>query len=256
MDDRKLREKQAQDIRFGRHGGSRGTADLAYWITTESDTRFRKRLIDGAQGKRILDIGSGAGGNVIALCSNGASVTGVDISDAAIELAKARMPEELRGHATFLAMDAENLDFPDGSFDVVTGKGILHHLALRRAYAEIARVLSPDGYALFSEPLGYNPLINLYRRLTPNQRTADEHPLLSGDLDLAREFFARVHVQYFYLTALFALPLGPNRIGRGVLKYLNALDRALFRMVPALRRYAWFVLIALSEPVKRVSAER
>ncbi|WP_428491963.1 hypothetical protein [Rhodopila sp.] len=57
------------------------------------------------------------------------------------------------------------------------GIGIIHHLDTRQASREVARVLRPDGNAVFWEPMGTNPIIGLYRMLTPNARTVDEHPL-------------------------------------------------------------------------------
>lgn len=256
MDERKVREKQLQDARFSSNGGSRGGVDRAYWITGESHSQFRRRIVADAAGKRVLEIGCGAGANVMALCKEGARVTGIDLSEVAIALARRNAPAERRGAASFAVMDAEHMEFPDESFDIVSGGAILHHLALDRAYAEISRVLARDGYALFIEPLGYNPFINLYRRLTPGLRTPDEHPLLSGDLELARRYFGRVDIRYFYLTTLLALPIAPTRFGRPVIAALNALDRVLFRLLPVLRRYAWIVLIELSQPAGAAALSR
>src|SRR3546814_1101008 len=78
-------------------------------------------------------------------------------------------------------MNAEAMTFPDDSFDLVFGSGIIHHLDIDRAFGEIARVLRPGGRAVFIEPLGLNPAIELYRRFTPSARTPDEHPLLRRD---------------------------------------------------------------------------
>ena len=61
-------------------------------------------------------------------------------------------------------------------FDIVYGTGILHHLEINKCLNEIHRILKPDGNLLFVEPLGTNPLINLYRKFTPNSRSKDEHP--------------------------------------------------------------------------------
>jgi ubiquinone/menaquinone biosynthesis C-methylase UbiE len=64
-------------------------------------------------------------------------------------------------------MNAEATTFPDNSFDLICGSSILHHLNLDKACAEIRRILRPDGGAVFIEPLGHNPLINMFRKLTP-----------------------------------------------------------------------------------------
>ncbi len=76
-------------------------------------------------------------------------------------------------------MDAHELVFPDDLFDIVVGNGILHHLDLPVCLASIERVLKPKGFALFIEPLAGNPLLKLFRVLTPRARTIDEKPLTS-----------------------------------------------------------------------------
>ena len=51
-------------------------------------------------------------------------------------------------------MDAEHTNFPDNSFDVVTGSAILHHLNIENCYQELHRILKKDGHAVFKEPMG------------------------------------------------------------------------------------------------------
>lgn len=77
-------------------------------------------------------------------------------------------------------MGGEQLNYPDGFFDIAVGFAIIHHLDLNLAIPELYRVLKPGGIAYFAEPLGGNPVINLYRKLTPQYRTQDEEPI---DLD-------------------------------------------------------------------------
>ncbi len=221
-----------------------------YQITSESHRLFKRQLAAAAPGKRILEIGSGGGSNVLELCSHGAQVTGIDLSDAAVELARTHAKNGNFRNATYLAMDAEYLDFPDDSFDIVCGGAILHHLRLERALPHIARVIAPGGYGLFLEPLGYNPIINLYRRLTPRFRSPDEHPLLEQDLRMIRAHFGTVNVRYFYLSTLALFPIARTAIGRRLIPIANAFDRALFRIAPFLRKYAWIVILELRDPIK------
>ncbi len=90
-------------------------------------------------------------------------------------------------------MDAEQLTFPDQTFDLIVCNGVLHHLDLRYAYPELARVLKPGGRILCLEALGYNPAIQLYRKLTPHLRTAweAEHILTMRQVKEAGLFFRR-----------------------------------------------------------------
>ncbi len=166
---------------------------------------------------------------------------GIDISDHAI--AEARQGAQARGYgnAYFHEMDAERMTFADGTFDLVFGRAILHHLDLAACFAEIVRVLKPGGLAIFYEPMGHNPLINWYRRRTPELRTPDEHPLVAADLRLAANFFSGIQVTAFGLTTLAAAAMPfPSLMRR-----MEGLDRFLFHS-EKLRRQAWFELLELS----------
>jgi SAM-dependent methyltransferase len=247
-DERKAREKRLQDERFAAADGTRGGTGGAYAIVGASHGYYDRRIAADSPGKRVLELGCGLGDNVLQFARYGGTVTGIDLSEVAVANARARA-SELGIDAAFAAMDAEATSFPSASFDIVCGGAILHHLDTERAYREIARLLAPGGYALFLEPLGYNPFINLYRRLTPSLRTPDEHPLLERDLDLARRYFSMVKITYYYLTTLLTLPIARTRVGKPAIKAANALDRLLFRLFPALRRQAWFIVLELRDPI-------
>src|ERR1017187_2444440 len=150
----------------------------------------------------------------------------------------------------FRVMDAEVLEFPDDSFDLICVVAILHHLDLDKSLAEIARTLRPGAAAIFLEPLAYNPIINLYRRLTPHLRTEDEHPLTMTDLKGASRFFGEVAATYFHLLSLGAAPLHRMPGFEKAVHVLEAADRLLFRLVPFASRYAWTVGLVFSRPLK------
>lgn len=229
----------------------------------EDDTR-RDRFYDHAQsavdalheatlalgpGDRVLELGCGANSLGWELSARGCEVTAIDISPVAVEqftrTARAAGLPELK----FAAMNAEELEFPDDSFDAVVGTGILHHLELRPAYREISRVLAPSGTGVFYEPLGHNPLINAYRNRTPDMRTVDEHPLRRADLRAAEDHFGFVETTMHECLALGA-SLAPGRLGALLRPALTGLDRALLRL-PAVRWLAWITVIELRDPTNR-----
>ncbi|HVG18858.1 MAG TPA: methyltransferase domain-containing protein, partial [Blastocatellia bacterium] len=163
------------------------------------------------------------------------------------------------GNATFRTMDAEAMDFDDESFDLICGMGILHHLDLHKSLSEIARTLRPGGQAIFIEPLGHNPLINLYRKLTPGLRTEDEHPLLIKDLESMESYFHKIEPHYFHFNSIMAVPFRKLPGYAMLLKALDAADRTLFNLLPFSRKYAWQVVVVFSQPIKaatRASAAR
>jgi SAM-dependent methyltransferase len=145
-------------------------------------------------------------------------------------------------------MSAEDLDLPAGSFDAVIGVSVLHNLDIALVFAEMARVLKPDGFAVLLEPLGHNPVINAYRRRTPRSRDAFAHPLRFEDLSLARRWFARVDLSSFHVLAMLAGPVADRPGGRRLGRALHAIDRVLLDRVPGMRRYAWLAVLELGEP--------
>jgi SAM-dependent methyltransferase len=247
------RERRFHDERFADDTRS---ANRFYVIDRSAGAAFESRVDAVPPGSFALDYGCGAGAYAsIALAKQGSTSVAIDISAEAINQAREKAEAEGVGdRIEFRVMNAESLDLPDSSFDFVCGNGVLHHLDLGHAYAELARVLKPDGNGVFLEPMGHNPLINLYRRRTPEQRTPDEHPLVLGDFDLARRYFEVVSGGYFALTSLLLLPLARSRLALRLLPALDAVDRGLFRLLPFLTRFAWMVVLDLRRPLQSTTA--
>jgi ubiquinone/menaquinone biosynthesis C-methylase UbiE len=96
-------------------------------------------------GKSVLEIGVGAGTDHLQWARAFARCHGVDLTDAAIEVTRARLA--MYGFESDLRRaDAESLPYPDGHFDVVYSWGVIHHTENPdRVIAEIYRVLRPGG---------------------------------------------------------------------------------------------------------------
>jgi ubiquinone/menaquinone biosynthesis C-methylase UbiE len=103
---------------------------------------------EDARGKDVLEIGIGMGADHLELAKAGPkSLTGVDLTERAVELTTERLTLEGLTPNVRVA-DAENLPFPDGSFDVVYSYGVLHHSPnTARAIDEVHRVLRAGGVA-------------------------------------------------------------------------------------------------------------
>lgn len=247
MPTRQEREAAFHDRAFA--SDLRAPAHRFWAANRKTDQRYEELLSELGGGRRVLEYGCGEGSFALALARDGAEVLGIDISEVGIDHARERAHREgVETRTEFRVMDAMNLELPDDEFDLVCGRGILHRLELDSVLSEIARVLKPDGNALFSEPLGHNPAINLYRRMTPEMRTPDEHPLVMSDFELAHKHFDEVELEFFTLSSLAAVPLRNRRsFGRAV-EMLDRLDQMLFRAIPYLKRHAWIVLLHLKRP--------
>jgi len=219
-----------------------------YAIARKSHQDFDQLIREASAGRDVLEYGCGYGNFCFALADAGGRVTGIDISPKSIEVA--RKTASTRGYLNmrFAVMDAENMDFQDGTFDVVVGSAILHHLDLERCSAEIMRVLKPGGRALFLEPLGHNPALNLFRKLTPSYRTDDEHPLTRGDLKILSARMGNAKYRYYHVCTFLALPFLKAPFFWRLVDALDACDRILFKILPPLASWSWFATMEFEKP--------
>ena len=244
------RERDFHNERFAQAEDPRKHLDKWYWAIRHGAMQQDTQVKELATGADVLEYGCSTGGwslDALQLPAVCRSLVGIDISDVAVERANSRARQiGAANRAQFLAMNAEAMEFPDASFDLVYGRGIIHHLDLERCFAEVSRVLRPGGVASFFEPMGHNPVLNAYRRRTPDIRTPDEHPLLVTDFALARRYFADVEVRYFGLFSV-ASAMVPS-VARGVTYAAGCGIDALVLTLPYVNRFAWYALVSLRKP--------
>jgi SAM-dependent methyltransferase len=224
-----------------------------YAIERDSLALMRRWVDERVRGAAVLDYCCGNGDEALAAAQRGAaSVVGIDISPVSIANCTQRALDlGLAKSVRFQVMDAEALEFPDDAFDVILEYGVLHHLDLDKAMAELARVMKPGGAMICTETLGHNPLIRRYRRRTPHLRTAWEadHILTRPSFERMKNHFGRVELHFFHLAALAAVPFRHWAVFEPLLGTLRFVDRVLLSL-PALRWQAWQVVFRLTEPVK------
>jgi SAM-dependent methyltransferase len=108
-------------------------------------------LVDfgGYAGRRVLEVGCGAGTDLARFAKGGAIVTGVDLSSSAIALARQNI-DQLGLRADLREADGEHLPFANDTFDLVYAHGVVQYTANPQALVdECRRVLRPDGQAIF-----------------------------------------------------------------------------------------------------------
>ncbi len=190
-----------------------------YWATSIPMNRHNRTTFSAIQDKDVLEIGCSVGELAKDYTKYTSSYLGIDLSDEAIRSAsKYGLP-----NSTFICCDAHELPSEDAKFDCVIVNGLLHHLDLSLIFPEISRVLKLNGVLIFREPLGTNPIFQLYRRLTPSARTPDERPFTFDDLDLMKKYFKLDNLDWYGFSNIFSAFL---RIGV-LRKVLTSFDNLL-----------------------------
>lgn len=149
-----------------------------------NDYRYEKlnylpRLVDFTtyQGKKMLEVGCGAGIDLVHFARAGANITGIDLSTTAIGLANKNLEQNgLSGDLR--VMNGEAMQFPADSFDVVYAHGVLQYTAdAEKMIAEIHRVLRPGGEAILMV-YNRNSWLNLMRAVTKVPLEHEDAPVL------------------------------------------------------------------------------
>lgn len=151
-------------------------------MTLGLDRRWRKQAVREALGVRtsssatrqcgrgrprpqVLDVACGTGDMVVSLAEQGCTVTGVDLSEEMLNIARQKIAS-----ADFQIADAEHLPFADGEFDAVTcAFGVRNFVHLEQGLNEMLRVLKPGGTMVIQELATpdsklIRPFYNLYTR--------------------------------------------------------------------------------------------
>jgi SAM-dependent methyltransferase len=236
--------------------------DQAFESRSSPENRQIIQWMGSIKGKKILEIGCGLGEASVYFAKQGAQVTATDISPKMVEKAQ----ELAKFHKTSVegrVVSANNLDnIPDNYFDFSYAGNLLHHVEIIKCVTLLKPKLKEGGIAFFWDPIAYNPVINVYRKLATKVRTDDEHPLKLNDIQTIKSVFSKVELEYFWLTSLgiflwyfLVKKVDPNkeRYWKKILqdadeishflKITQGIDRFLFKVFPPFRYLAWNVVI-------------
>ena len=215
-----------------------------FYSITERSTQYMENWIKiNSKNKIFLDYACGDGQMAIKAAKNGAKISlGLDISNVSIQNARKHAFEKNIKNVEFFQADAEDTKLPDNSIDTIICSGMLHHLDLSFAFPELRRILKPGGKILALEALDYNPLIKIYRMMTPDMRTEWEkaHILSLKDVDFASRFFKINSIKYWHITAYIGVKLK-------ILKPLLCKIDPFLERVPFLQRMGWMFTFELEK---------
>ena len=205
----------------------------------------------GSKDLRVLEVGCGLGTDGAQFAQAGAEYTGVDLTQAAIDLAK-RHFELLDLRGAFRVADAERLDFPDNSFDVVYSHGVLHHTPdTAGAVREIHRVLRPGGKAVVMlyhrNSYNYRINISMLRRagvhlLRWNSGLKLVHRVTGESEDSLREHARELKTKPEYLNSEEFLSSNTDGAGNPLARvYSRSEARDLFRDFARVKTRTYFL---------------
>lgn len=180
------------------------------------------------QGRTILDVGTGTGRAALLMARGGASVTGVDASDAMLEIARQRAAEE-RLSVKFLRGDAHALEFRDRSFDVAICLRVLMHTPRwRGVIAELCRIAGSLVIVDYPAAFSVAVLESLWRRAVHMAGVKTEPYRVFTDRAIADAFDG----QGFRIRSIhrqFVLPIALHK-AIGSRRFTEGAERALGRV--------------------------
>lgn len=147
-----------------------------------------------------LEIGAGTGMHTKVLLDTGANIVVTDISKLSLEVIKKKFSNGYSNFVTEVA-DMESLPFSDSTFDAIFCAGSLSYGDPLKVDAEIRRVLRNDGFLIFVDSLGHNPVFRLnrwlhYLRNNRTKSTLERMPTISRIEQLSLGF-SYAEVSYF-----------------------------------------------------------
>lgn len=225
------------------------------------ENRFILQHLGSLAGKKLLDVGVGLGESSVYFATKGAEVTAVDVSPEMVDLT-IRLGQRYGVTIKGVVSGGEDLPVESDTYDVVYSANTLHHVTdQKQFFAQIHRVLKPGGMFYTIDPLVYNPVIAVYRRMATEVRTIDECPVSFRTLRLARRHFVNVQHREFWIASLALFlkyylldRVHPNedRYWKRILKEpagslwwwypLRSLDTVLSR-IPLIRALAWNIVM-------------
>ncbi len=229
---------------------------------TSPEMRYITQKLGNLKGKKILDMGCGLGEASIYFALKGAEVTACDISpkmlDKVTDLAKKYNVEVNTHVSSFEKFHYYQSEF----FDIIYVGNCLHHVDIYSSINEIKIYLKKGGIFVSWDPVHYNPVINIYRKMAMKVRTIDEKPLKLKDINFIKKNFTKSETKYFWLTTLIIFVMmyffqkkDPNKIRywknivyegekwKWLYIPLSLLDKFFYVIFPPLRLLSWNVVI-------------
>lgn len=245
------------------------TIDVAYMneSPTIPEMRYIIRALGDIRGKRIIDLGCGLGEASVYFALKGARVTAVDLSPEMLKVVD-RLSKRYHVRVRTTLASVERLPFKKNEkFDVVYAGNLFHHVNIERTMQNLLPYMHKDSVLVCWDPVRYNPIINIYRKIAVNVRSPGERPVGFSEIRYLRQLFRESTVTWYWFSSLFIFIYmyvierrNPNteRYWKTVVKEgrkwswlylpLEAFDRMVLTFLPFLRPLCWNVILVLQKP--------
>ncbi|MFC1699958.1 class I SAM-dependent methyltransferase [Candidatus Omnitrophota bacterium] len=235
--------------------------DETFAACTAPENRLIVKRLGEVKNKTVMDLGCGAGEAAVYFAKQGADVIAVDASTEMLQLVR-KVAGRHGVSVVTEKLHSEKLDFEDESFDIVYAANLLHHVEIEKTVREIRRVLKKGGIFVSYDPLAYNPFINIYRNISTEVRTKNEHPLTVNDIKTIKKIFQNVATDAKWLITLwifvkfyFVDRINPNKERfwkksieehkklENLYDRLERVDNFILAACPFLKIFCWNVVI-------------
>ncbi len=233
--------------------GAQNQSEVTYIHYDEAEYRFILSLLgyESIGGKKILELGCGAGVWTANLSVLGAQVYHFDLSPNIVRNAS----QTAKGKTFGFCADMNYLPFPDGVFDLVFGSMVLHHAADHAWLGrEISRVLKTGGDAVFHENSSRNPLLMLARGTLvgrwgiPKNSSPGEHPLRPYEIKQLGASFITTNIHharmvFFQMAVKYLL----KRESGAIHGFSRTVDGWMYHWIPWSRPLSYYQILEFNK---------
>lgn len=192
---------------------------------------------------KVMDLCCGDGIHSISLGYLSNHVIAMDIAENSIEIAKLRAKALNIKSIQFLKGDAEDIQFPDNSFDVVTCVGSISYVELEKFTAEVLRILKPGGKFIALDSFNHNFIyrFNRYIHYLKGNRSISTLKRMPNEKTLAylSEQFESIEKHHFGIFTFIGPILSKFFEEKKVKKVIDYMDKK----ISILKKYSFKIVI-------------
>jgi ubiquinone/menaquinone biosynthesis C-methylase UbiE len=222
--------------------------NMQQYVNSFAWRRYLFNFLGDVREKLVLDVCCGYSMTPVLFALSGARVVANDVAPLTLE--RVGQVAELNGvskQIEFYCGPAEEIPYPDKTFDIIYGGAAIHHLQIPAAGQELSRVLKAGGRGGFQDPLGHNVFLEFARDnlnyINKHPEKGTDRPLRIDDIKTFGEYFTTYQWRGFDMVSMAARLI--PRIKK-IRRVLEGIDHTVFITVPWLQRYARFAVTLVS----------